>query len=306
MEQNIFDLNKKIYSNNNNILLEIVNDLQKLINNAKDDLIIKTLGNIINKMNYIINENKKNLESIRNDINILIHKFDNLNINTKNKQELKLHYGRYVGEVVNGLAEGKGIWYGTEGIRAGNRYEGDFRNNKFEGKGIYYWNDGTRYEGDWRNGEMEGKGIYYFNYGDRYEGDYRNGKAEGKGIMYWNDGDRYEGDWRNDKIEGKGIYYYNDEDYYGLLSFDGHYLNGKRDGKGKEYECGSIRFDGEYLDGRRHGKGKEYRYSNFKYQAEEYLPEEIKINKREYLGTFLIYDGDYYNGKSKWKRKTIL
>ena len=148
MEQNIFNLNNKIYSNNNNILLEIVNDLQKLMNNSKDNLIIKTLGNIINKMNYIINENKKNLESIRNDINILIHKFDNLNINTKNKQELKLHYGRYIGEVVNGLAEGKGTWYGTEGERAGNRYEGDFKNNKFEGKGIYYWNNGDIYEGD--------------------------------------------------------------------------------------------------------------------------------------------------------------
>ena len=40
-----------------------------------------------------------------------------------------------------------------------------------------------------------------------------------------------------------------------------------------------------------------------KYQAEEYLPEEIKINKREYLGTFLIYDGDYYNGKRHGKGK---
>ena len=32
MEQNIFNLNNKIYSNNNNILLEIVNDLQQLLN----------------------------------------------------------------------------------------------------------------------------------------------------------------------------------------------------------------------------------------------------------------------------------
>ena len=33
MEQNIFSLNNKIYSNNNNILLEIVNDLHKLYGN---------------------------------------------------------------------------------------------------------------------------------------------------------------------------------------------------------------------------------------------------------------------------------
>ena len=49
MEQNIFNLNNKIYSNNNNILLEIVNDLHQLMNYSKDNLIIKTLGNIINK-----------------------------------------------------------------------------------------------------------------------------------------------------------------------------------------------------------------------------------------------------------------
>jgi hypothetical protein len=65
MEENIFNLNNKIYSNNNTILIEIVNDLQQIINNSKDNLIIRSLGNIINKMNFIINENKKNIELIR-------------------------------------------------------------------------------------------------------------------------------------------------------------------------------------------------------------------------------------------------
>ena len=59
MQSDIFNLNDKIYSNNNNLLIEIVNDLQQLMYNSKDNLIIKVLGNIINKSNYIINENKK-------------------------------------------------------------------------------------------------------------------------------------------------------------------------------------------------------------------------------------------------------
>ena len=84
MEQNIFNLNNKIYSNDNNILIEIINDLNKLLNYTNDNLIIKTLENIVNKMNYIINENKKNLESKLN------HKFDNLNNNIKNSQELQV------------------------------------------------------------------------------------------------------------------------------------------------------------------------------------------------------------------------
>ena len=112
MEQNIFNLNNKMNSNNNNILLEIIKDLQKLVNYSKDNLIIKTLGNIINKMNYIINENKKNLDLIRNDIKQLNNKFDELKINNViNKKEIKSNNGRYIGQVVNGLAEGKGIKY---------------------------------------------------------------------------------------------------------------------------------------------------------------------------------------------------
>ena len=62
MEQNMFNLSNKIYSNNNNLLLEIINDLNQLKNYYKDNLSIKILGNVINKINYIINENKKNLE----------------------------------------------------------------------------------------------------------------------------------------------------------------------------------------------------------------------------------------------------
>ena len=39
----------------------------------------------------------------------------------------------------------------------------------------------------------------------------------------------------------------------------GEYLNGKLwNGKGVEYDKNIIIFEGEYLNGKRHGKGKEY------------------------------------------------
>ena len=41
--------------------------------------------------------------------------------------------------------------------------------------------------------------------------------------------------------------------------FEGEYLNGERNGKGKEYNIfGKLEFEGEYLNGERNGKGKEY------------------------------------------------
>ena len=57
-------------------------------------------------MNYIINENKKKAQLIRNDISPLYDKMNkrfvelNINNNIINK-EIKYDYGRYVGQVVN-------------------------------------------------------------------------------------------------------------------------------------------------------------------------------------------------------------
>ena len=48
-------------------------------------------------------------------------------------------------------------------------------------------------------------------------------------------------------------------------------MNGKRNGKGKEYnENGNLKYDGEYLNGYRwNGKGKEYNENgNLKYDGE--------------------------------------
>ena len=47
--------------------------------------------------------------------------------------------------------------------------------------------------------------------------------------------------------------------YNNKLLFEGEYLNGERNGKGKEIGTFfSITFEGEYLNGKRNGKGKEY------------------------------------------------
>ena len=223
-----------IYLNNNNILLEIVNDLHQLMNYTKDNLIIKTLGNIIIKMNNMINENMKNTELIRNDISKIYTQMKQLNnkfnkVKINDNKELQCKNGRYVGQVVNGLREGKGIYY----VNNGDRYEGEWKNDLRDGKGIEYYHSGNRYEDEHRNGLREGKGIYYFNKepykGDRYEGDFKNGKIEGKGIYYYNNGIIYEGDFKNDNKEGKGIFYFNNGnrrmgDYYNDKPIGKHVL----------------------------------------------------------------------------------
>ena len=65
------------------------------------------------------------------------------------------------------------------------RYEGDILNNLIEGKGIFYYNNGDKYEGDWKNNIREGKGILFYNNGNRYEGEFKNDLREGNGIFYF-------------------------------------------------------------------------------------------------------------------------
>ena len=136
--QDTFLLNNKIFSNNNNILIEIIQNLQQIINYSKDNIIIKRLSDIIMRINFVVNENRKNYELIRNDLAKLFQQMNqmnknfyqmnknfneikvNNNININNK-EIKYNDGRrYVGQVVNGVKEGKGIYY----FPNGERYEG--------------------------------------------------------------------------------------------------------------------------------------------------------------------------------------
>ena len=86
MDKDTFILNNQTYSNNNNILLGIINELQQIINSSHENLTIKRISDIIIKMNFIINENKKTRELIMNQFSNLETKLDQLN------QNLKMNY----------------------------------------------------------------------------------------------------------------------------------------------------------------------------------------------------------------------
>ena len=78
MDKDTFTLNNQTYSNNNNILLGIINELQQISNSSHENLTIKRISDVIIKMNFIINENKKTRELIMNQFNKLENKFDQL------------------------------------------------------------------------------------------------------------------------------------------------------------------------------------------------------------------------------------
>ena len=91
----------------------------------------------------------------------------------------------------------------------------------------------------------------------------------------------------------------------GVLVFEGEYLNGERNGKGKEFNiCGKLAFEGEYLNGKINGKGKEYDYNGKLRYKGEYLNglRNGKGKEYDYDGK-LRFEGEYLNGKINCKGK---
>ena len=261
-------------------LLKIQGDLKNVIDKFKDK--INYIYEIFNKMidllnifyninNNIIkdyNKNKrnyyilKNLNYLKNNNENLIKKLKDL-INNDNLSGLFEYtvnnfYNddgkKYIGEIKNGLKEGKGLLYYEKNNEFDRKkYEGNFKNDKPEGKGTMYWNNGSWYDGDWVNGSKEGKGIYLYPNGDRYEGDFKHGINEGKGIMYWKSGLKYEGDWKNGIKEGKGIMYYIDGSRY-----EGDFQKEMIEGKGVMYYKNGDRYEGDFKNNKKEGKGTLY------------------------------------------------
>ena len=116
MDKNTFTLGNQTYSDNNNILLGIINELNQIANSSHENLTIKRISDVIIKMNFIINENRKNMGLIMNQFTKFENQISQLNQNLKinninYNQELKVikngYNIRYVGQVVNGVGEGK-------------------------------------------------------------------------------------------------------------------------------------------------------------------------------------------------------
>ena len=218
----------------------------------------------------------------------------------------------FEGEYLNGERSGKGKELNYDYVI----FDGEYLNGK-RYKGIikyYYYHGPIRNITEYENGKIwnlkrydldnniiceikEGKGfdIIDFN-GAKFENEYLEGKIKKIKAYDKNNRLKYEKEFNNDKIWNMKVYDENSNvineiqngkglikefDEYLSLEFEGEYLNGERNGKGKEYIIDELKFEGEYSKGKRNGKGKEYNFND---------------------GT-LIFEGEYLNGIRNGKGK---
>ena len=140
--------------------------------------------------------------------------------------------------------------------------------------------DYKKLSGKLKIGGIDGYGKEYQSYNLIFEGEYKNKKRNGKGKEYIN----YYGGL---EVNCDSYPLYNSDKYNNIgfkgselkISFEGEYLNGKRNGKGTEYYYnGKIKFNGEYLNGKKwNGKGYDlhgktiYNIKNGKGRIKEYF-----------------------------------
>ena len=102
---------------------------------------------------------------------------------TKQLKDWTGENGVFEGDLVDGVAEGSGVWTGEKGWR----YEGKFVKDKFSGHGTYYYpsgrGGGVMYEGEFADGKRNGRGTEYYDRDDgggvKYEGKFADGKFIG-------------------------------------------------------------------------------------------------------------------------------
>ena len=171
-EKNFFN-----YNNKNDVYL-ILPDFYRKVPKVAFYIKSKNIIKIVDYMPNVISPKKEN----------------NIKEDSKDKLKIKVNFddGTYIGEIINGMREGKGIFYDKNG----DIYDGEWKKDKKEGRGTYIYEDGDVYEGEWKNDCFEGRGIFYHVSGSVYDGYFSDDQRHGKGIYYFFNGDRYEGDWK--------------------------------------------------------------------------------------------------------------
>ena len=138
------------------------------------------------------------------------------------------------------------------------------KNNLYHGSGRLKYLSTVKghlyYNGDWVNGKRDGQGTQSYNANCIYIGNWKQNKHHGEGVLIDLEDGCYVGSWRENKKHGRGV----DISAFGSSefnqcrsTFDGMWVNGKREGQAVCNDFDGNMFRGSYVNDLRHGSGIE-------------------------------------------------
>ncbi|XP_066911745.1 uncharacterized protein [Clytia hemisphaerica] len=177
----------------------------------------------------------------------------------------------YEGQWMHDLKDGRGKME----YENGDVYEGTWMQDMRIGQGVMVYSYGGFYRGQWQSDLMHGSGVLELKDGSTYDGEFHYNKMCGSGKMKYKNGAMYNGEWQDNCQCGKGILtkpgqwscdgHWQQGKQHGLCllndpvnnySYEGQWVNGVKEGKGKEKLKDST-FEGTFVEDMRQGSGEE-------------------------------------------------
>ena len=190
--------------------------------------------------------------------------------------------GRYRGDLVNGLLQGKGrIDYPN-----GSWYAGEFDKGQWQGQGEWHGSNGEVYRGQFNQGLFDGQGALTTN-ANSYSGGFKAGRRDGEGTLKEN-GMSYRGEFKADQYAGLGRLELEDGS-----SYQGQFAHGKPNGEGQRGDGNGNQFTGHFVDGQLEGNG------TFNSADGDIYVGGFKNNQLHGKGRYENADGDVWLGQFK-------
>lgn len=190
--------------------------------------------------------------------------------------------GRYRGDLVNGLLQGKGrIDYPN-----GSWYAGEFDKGQWHGQGEWHGSNGEVYRGQFNQGLFDGQGALTTN-ASSYSGGFKAGRRNGEGTLKEN-GMSYRGEFKADQYAGLGRLELEDGSAY-----QGQFAHGKPNGEGQRGDGNGNQFTGHFVDGQLEGNG------TFNSADGDIYVGSFKNNQLHGKGRYENADGDVWLGQFK-------
>lgn len=198
----------------------------------------------------------------------------------------------YSGRLEEGVLEGRGVQYDSEGLVC---YEGQFSSGVRNGHGAAYSGGILVYKGQFTNDSYEGDGVLYEAGEMIYQGQFLAGVRSGQGKRYEGGSLAYEGQFQEDVPSGQGISYYKN----GKAAYRGGFAAGLYEGSGTAYDAdGNKVYQGGFSQGVYSGEGSLYMTPGQRIDA-SFAQGEPEGAVKWYKDGILYYEGEWNEGQAQ-------